>query len=213
MVAAVGKVPGVPDYIEREREHREQMLNAFGGSPALEVVTSEQRLRQREILASFGRVPAIEGVAQQQREFQQRLLSTFGRSLALQAFKVQQHERYRLLLADFGRSAAVGDWSVTLPPGFADQLATYKRNLLADIASRLPADPEEVEGDVGTGAEAWARLAAEREAILTCLDRTAKIMVAAKMAGVPLPTFVVVMLLIFVVLGEVADEILQERQG
>lgn len=85
-----------------------------------------------------------------------------------------------------------------------DRVANYRDDLIDEVAD-VAADDAETAVDVAS------RLAAEREAILTSMRRTLAVMGAVKVAGVPVPYLLLVLMAVFVVLGEVADELICER--
>ena len=98
-------------------------------------------------------------------------------------------------------------WPGGLPETLLDQLAAYRDEFVAEAATHAE---QAVEYGVAK-AETLSRLATERQAILICLKRVLMIAEGARLAEVPVPAVVVVMLLVFVLLGEAADEILRER--
>ena len=57
------------------------------------------------------------------------------------------------------------------------------------------------------------QLAEERDAILACLKRLGQIGIAGHYFGIPVPSVVLGLLIVFLVIGEVADEILQQREA
>jgi hypothetical protein len=84
-------------------------------------------------------------------------------------------------------------------------VAQYREGLIEEVSG---------EGGVGFDSEALSRFAAEREAILTCLKRFAYIAAAGGYFGVyQIPNIVLGLIVVFLVIGEVADEILTERAG
>jgi hypothetical protein len=94
----------------------------------------------------------------------------------------------------------------SLPSELLGQAEQYREDLqdeVAEIAAELPAALPDVLG----------RLADEREAILICLKRIGQIGAAAACFGVKIPPTILGLVIVFYVLGEVADEILSERAG
>lgn len=85
--------------------------------------------------------------------------------------------------------------------GRAEQYREVLRDEVAEVAAELPNSMPDVLG----------RLADEREAILICLKRIGQIGVAATCFGVKIPPTILGLVIVFYVLGEVADEILSER--
>jgi hypothetical protein len=85
-------------------------------------------------------------------------------------------------------------------------MATFQTGLLADIASRIPADATEDEAnEVWFGAESWARLIWEMVTILKCAELMTAGMTAAKAKlGAPFPDGVLYLLWIFIAAGELA---------
>jgi hypothetical protein len=96
-------------------------------------------------------------------------------------------------------------WAGDLPKGLREQLAAYRDELVVEAATQAEAT---VESEVAQ-AETLSRLAIERQAILICLKRILMIAEGVKLAET---APVVLMLLAFVLFGEVADEILRERE-
>jgi hypothetical protein len=94
----------------------------------------------------------------------------------------------------------------SLPSELLGQAEQYREDLqdeVAEIAAELPAALPDVLG----------RLADEREAILICLKRIGQIGAGAACFGVKIPPTILGLVIVFYVLGEVADEILSERAG
>jgi hypothetical protein len=99
-------------------------------------------------------------------------------------------------------------WSGGLPDALLEQLAAYRDEVVSEAATQAEAA---VEYGISK-AETLSRLATERQAILICLKRIFMIAEGARLAEVPVPGVVVLMLLMFVLLGEAADEMLRERE-
>lgn len=125
---------------------------------------------------------------------------------------VEQFEHQQALLkgliqgksgeVDFGIVAA-GSVAGTFP----EQIAELRHELVVGL------DPEADSAEAEEwGRDALNRIAAEREAILTGLKRAAMLVGGAKAAGVEVPAVIIVLLIAFVLLGEVADEVLRERE-
>jgi hypothetical protein len=92
----------------------------------------------------------------------------------------------------------------SLPSELLGQAERYREDLqdeVAEIAAELPTAMPDV----------LDRLADEREAILICLKRIGQIGVAAACFGVKIPPTILGLVMVFYILGEVADEILGER--
>ena len=87
--------------------------------------------------------------------------------------------------------------------GQAEQYREVLRDEVAEVAAELPNSMPDVLG----------RLADEREAVLICLKRIGQIGVVATCFGVKIPPAILGLVMVFYVLGEVADEILSERAG
>jgi hypothetical protein len=95
-------------------------------------------------------------------------------------------------------------WSGAMPLGLLREAEQYRHALRGEVA----VEDSEIDADENF----LSRLAAEREAILTCLDRVGRSMIAAGLLGVPIPDVVLGLIMVFIISGEVADEILNERE-
>lgn len=119
----------------------------------------------------------------------------------------RQQDLFGGLLESPGYLTVRAGWSGHLSEPLREQLAEYRGELIDEAISQA-----EAAVDYGVAsAEALSRLATERQAILLCLKRILMIAEGARLAEVPVPAVVVLMLLVFVLLGEAADEILRER--
>ena len=94
-------------------------------------------------------------------------------------------------------------WSGAMPLGLLREAEHYRHALRGEVAVE--------DSEIGPDGNVLSRLAAEREAILTCLNRVGKSMIAAGLLGVPVPDVVLGLIMVFIVIGEVSDEILSER--
>jgi hypothetical protein len=210
LIASVAQSQPVLEAMKSQRKQREEMLAAFAKSPALEAFNSQHQKTREQLLAAVGKSPALMAFTGRQREWQEQMLKAFNASSVLASLDLQQRERHRQLVESIGKSSAIqqafANWKVTLPPGLVDQMATFQAGLLADIASRIPADATEDEAnEVWLGAESWARLVWEMVTILKCAELMTAGMTAAKAKlGAPFPDGVLYLLWIFVAAGELA---------
>lgn len=152
---------------------------------------SEQQRKQRELLEDpFG-------IRAQRRMFQQMI-----RPAALEQFARQQR-----LLDDLTKGPAIlgtlGSYSGTLPSTIAEQADQFRDELAST------AEVEEVDEET----DPLPRLANEREAILICLARVRDSAIVAGLTNVPIPDVILALIVAAVVIGEVADEILTEREA
>lgn len=151
---------------------------------------AEQQRRQRELLEDPFCI-------RKQREMFERLY----RPPVLQQLARQQGQ-----LDEFFRGPAIlrtlPRFSGTASEGLISRAADYR----ADAATEAEAE------ELDKGADPLDRLSAEREAILTCLARVRESAIVAGLLEVPVPNVVLALIVAFVVLGEVADEILRERE-
>jgi hypothetical protein len=102
--------------------------------------------------------------------------------------------------------AALGGLS-DVPKPLIDQARRHREDLYDEVAGEVAAEDSTSLPDV------LERLAEEREAILICLKRFAYIAAAGGYFGVyRIPNVILGLIVVFLVIGEVADEILGETQ-
>ena len=101
--------------------------------------------------------------------------------------------------------AALGGFS-DVPLIMIEQAERYLVDLRSEASAENAATGESEDDQL-------RRLAAERDAILICLKRVGQAALIAEGLGVRLPPLVLGLILVFVVLGEVAEEVLQEREA
>jgi hypothetical protein len=98
--------------------------------------------------------------------------------------------------------AALGGLS-GVPKPLIDQARRHREDLYGEVATEAPTSLPDV----------LERLAEEREAILICLKRFAYIATAGGYFGVyRIPNVILGLIVVFLVIGEVADEILGEAE-
>lgn len=125
-------------------------------------------------------------------------------SPSLEALMLEQNQRIADMLNTSGMRKAFAGINFNLPEGWAEQVAAYREQIATEIAGE--GDTE----DVGSG---FGRLAEEREAIITCLQRIGFALEGfAYLPRSPIPPFVGYLILLLAVLGQVADEKLSERE-
>lgn len=119
---------------------------------------------------------------------------------ASKQFQIQNKELVKVM-----RSAALGSAiNFKLPDGYLDAIAAWREDMEAEAAEAD--DPSVV-------VEGLRRLADERKAILKCLERINQTAIMCGLSGVPVPHIVLALLMAFYMAGDVADEILTEREA
>jgi len=173
-----------------------------------------------------------------QLEKQRRLMDSLANPFPLQRW-VEQQQRHRKLLEDpFGLREREKMLQQMVRPSVLEQLARQQRLLdelvkrpaflgsLGDLSgaasSTVSERAEQFRDELAAEAEAeeveegndpLPRLAAEREAILTCLVRIRESAFVAGLLDVPIPDVILALIIVATVMGEVADEILREREA
>lgn len=190
-LASINSVASVFSQLERQRKLMDSLANPFPLQRWVEQQRRQRKLledpfgsREREkMLQQMFRPPVLEQLARQQR-----LLDEFVRGPRI----------LQSLATVYG----------TIPSGVIDQVEEYGDELIDEITYEASIADEPVE----VLDEGLSRVAAEREAIVIALNRTAKVIGGMHIAGVAIPPLVVVMVIVAAVLGEVADELLRKRE-
>lgn len=121
---------------------------------------------------------------------------------SMEALMREQNQRIADMIDTSGMRKALAGINFNLPDGWAEQVAAYREQLA-----------EEVAGDDGFEGGGFGRLAEEREAIITCLQRIGFALEGfAYLPRSPIPPFVGYLVLLLAVLGQVADEKLSDRE-
>jgi hypothetical protein len=176
--------------------------------------------RQRHLMMSMEE-PAVMKSVRLQRERQDQALQRLMEPVGFQAV-IDQHGRTQRLLRSsmldqLARQQAMldqlvkgpailgtlGAFSGRVPSTVAEQADQFRDELAA------AAEAEEVDEET----DPLPRLAAEREAILICLARIKESAIVAGLLDVPIPDVILALIVAAIVIGEVADEILREREG
>lgn len=122
---------------------------------------------------------------------------------SLEATMREQNQRIADMLDSAGIRQALAGIEFNLPERWGEQIAAYHDQVASEVAA-------EEEAESATG---FRRLAEEREAIITCLQRVGFALEGfAYLPGSPIPPFVGYFILLLAVLGQVADEMLSERE-
>lgn len=172
--------------------------------------------RQRHLMMSMEE-PAVMKSVRLHREGRERALQRSMEPTGFQAV-IDHHERTQQLirssvLDQLARQQATLDQLVK-GPAILTSLAAMPTDVFEWAERYRDARSAETEDEELTGGnDPLPRLAAEREAILTCLRRIRDSALAAGLLEVPIPPVVLALLVIAVVLGEVADERLLEREN
>ncbi len=125
-------------------------------------------------------------------------------SPSLEALMREQNQRIAEMLDTSAMRKALAGINFNLPDGWAEQVAAYREQVAAGTAA---------EGGAGDAGGGFARLAEEREAIITCLQRIGFALEGfAYLSRSPIPPFVGYLILMLAVIGQVADEKLNERE-
>lgn len=125
-------------------------------------------------------------------------------SPSLEALMREQNQRIAEMLDSSGMRKALANIEFNLPEGWVEQVAAYREQVATEIAG---------EGDTEAAGSGIGRLAEEREAIITCLQRIGFALEGfAYFPRSPIPPLVGYLILLLAVLGEVADEKLSERE-
>lgn len=123
---------------------------------------------------------------------------------ALEAQLREQNQRIAEMLDRSGMRKAFAGINFNLPDGWAEQVAAYREQVVTEIAEESVTEG----ADRGIG-----RLAVEREAIITSLERIGVALEGfAYFPESPIPPVVGLLIYMLAVLGKVADEKLSERE-
>lgn len=121
-------------------------------------------------------------------------------SPSLEALLREQNQPIAEMLDRSGMRKAIASIDFDLPEGWAEQVAAYREQIATEI-----------ESDTETAGSGFGRLAEEREAIITCLQRVGFGLEGfAYLPRSPIPPYVGYLILLLAVLGQVADEKLRE---
>jgi hypothetical protein len=125
-------------------------------------------------------------------------------SPSLEALMREQNKRISEMLDSAGMRKALAGINFNLPEGWPEQVAAYRKQIVTELA---------VEDDAESTGGGLKRLAEEREAIITCLKRIGVALEGAKfIPNFPIPALVIYLFCMLVVLAEVANEKLSERE-
>lgn len=117
---------------------------------------------------------------------------------SMEALMREQNQRIADLIDTSGMRKALAGINFNLPDGWAEQVAAYREQLAEEVAA------DDGLEDAGGG---FGRLAEEREAIITCLQRIGFALEGfAYLPHSPIPPFVGYLILMLAVLGQVADD-------
>jgi hypothetical protein len=188
---------GILAQVERQRQFMESLRE-----PTILRSIRLQQERQELLQRSLLEPTTMQSIMAQQERIQRQLRSPVLEQLTRQQRLMDELIRGPQIL----RSLAAVHGSV--PSGVIEQVEEYGDDLVDEIT----ADAETAAEPVEALDEGLSRIAAEREAVVVALNRTSKILGGIYLGGVAIPPLVVVMVLVFVVLGEVADELLLERE-
>lgn len=191
--------PSVLQTMLDQQAMRDRMLGLEKPS-MLEQIVSGQAHRDR-LLKKLAEPTAVERMVEQvERTSRLASFSVTDQILRQQRIFDSLTQRTTLLQGLVSGSAS-------LPFELNDRAERYREDLLDEVEEEvaLAADPSTAMPDV------LARLAQEREAILICLKRIGYIGAAAHYFGVQIPRVALGLVIVFLVIGEVADEVLTER--
>jgi hypothetical protein len=122
---------------------------------------------------------------------------------SMEALMREQNQRIAEMIDTSGMRKALAGINFNLPDGWAEQVAAYREQLAEEVAG------DQIE-DAGGG---FGRLAEDREAIITCLQRIGFALEGfSYLPRSPIPPIVGYLILMLAVLGQVADEKLGERE-
>ncbi len=184
-LASINSAANVLSQLEKQRRLMDSLTNPFPVQRWLE----QERRRQRLLEDPFGF-----------RESEKKLRQMVQPPL------LEQFARQQRLLDELIKGPAIlsslGGLSSGASATVADRADGFRDELVVEV------EAEEVE----EGTDPLPRLAAEREAILTCLARMKESAVVAGLLDALIPDVILALILAAVVIGEVADEILRERE-
>ncbi|HEU4599850.1 MAG TPA: hypothetical protein VFS26_08890 [Solirubrobacterales bacterium] len=126
-------------------------------------------------------------------------------SPSLEGLLLEQNKRIADMLDSAGMRKAFAGINFNLPDGWAEQVAAFRDQVVADAAA-AEMNTDDTSSGIG-------RLAEDREAIIICLQRIGFAMEGfAYLPRSPIPPIVGYLLLMLAVIGQVADEKLSERE-
>jgi hypothetical protein len=189
-------VQGIIDH----RVKQDRMLGLARPSMLEQIVTGQAR---RERLLRNVTEPTAGEWMMGQLELTDRLVSSSV---------LDQISRQQRIFDDLARRTTLLQTLVTgsasLPSELIGSADRYREDLQDEVAEEIAVV------DLPTAVpDVLGRLADEREAILVCLKRIGCIGAAGQYFGVQIPPVVLGLVIVFLVIGEVADEILTERAG
>ena len=181
--------------IRSEIERQRQMV----ASVQTQRILAEQA-RQERLLDDLTRLTSLPTPPDLHLKVSDLLFSPTYIQIGLQTkMLVRLMERPELLAALGGLSG--------VPNVLIEQARQYRDALRDEVAGEAVAEDDSVPTP-----DVLARLAEERQAILVCLKRFAAIVVAANYIGIyRLPNIVLGLIVAFIAIGEVADEMIGEH--
>lgn len=194
--------------IERQRRLYESLSTPFSIQGAIErqgrltqpsavQMLTEERERWERLTRGPAEQSVIESVIAQKANFDRLVPPPIFEQLA------RQQRLFEELVEGPKIMRMLTGWSGAMPLGLLREAEHYRDALRGEVTVE--------DSEMGPDENVLSRLAAERETILTCLDRVGKSMIAAGFLGVPVPDVVLGLIMVFIVIGEVSDEILSER--
>lgn len=182
-----------------DQQAKQDRMLGLAKPPLLEQIITGQT-RQNRLLGNLTEPSAVERMIGQV-ERTNRLVSSSVLDQILRQQRIFDGLTQRTTLLQ-----ALVTGPAALPSELIVQAERYREALqdeVAEVATELPTAMPDVLG----------RLADERETILICLKRIGQIGMVATCFGVKLPPAILGLVIVFLVLGEVADEVLTERAG
>jgi len=195
LASLTGPSPVVQSIVD-QREKQDQMLGL--GQPSLleQIITGQTR--QNRLLGNLTEPTAVDRMIGHVERTSRLIPSSVADQILRQQRTFDDLTKRTTLLQ------ALVTGSPSLPSELVGQAEKYRDDLqgeVAEVAAELPtALPDVLE-----------RFSDEREAILICLKRIGFIGAAGHYFGVQIPSVVLGLVIVFLVIGEVADEMLTER--
>jgi hypothetical protein len=175
----------------RLEEQRQLVVSMHEPDPGIRMLI-ERKEREERFLKDLVEPPALRELLAVHRKFD------------------EQQRMFRDLLADPGIAAALSGVPSPALADFAKQTEVFRDQRRDEVAAEVVAHgAASVDALDSVESHPLDRLAEEREAILICLKRVGQVGVAGAYFGVGIPHVVLGLVLVFLVLGEVADEILR----
>ena len=181
-----------PFSIQGMIERRERLTQ-----PSAVQMLTEERERWERLTQGPAEPSVIESVIAQKANIDRLISPPIFEQLA------RQQRLFEDLVEGPKIMRMLAGWSGAMPLGLLREAEHYRHALRGEVTVE--------DSEIGPDENVLSRFAAEREAILTCLDRVGKSMIAAGLLGVPVPDVVLGLIMVFIVIGEVSDEILSER--